>query len=143
MIRIDVPLDSRSYPVVVGNSILSEFQSLVPPEVSRVAFVTQKGIDVSIPTELPSSIHYLPDGEQAKRLSVLEDLCGEFAREGLTRRDLVVGIGGGVVTDVAGFAASVYHRGVQVMHVPTTLLGQIDAAIGGKTGVNLEEGKIL
>ena len=143
MIRIDVPLDSRSYPVVVGNSILSEFQSLVPPEVSRVAFVTQKGIDVSIPTELPSSIHYLPDGEQAKRLSVLEDLCGEFAREGLTRRDLVVGIGGGVVTDVAGFAASVYHRGVQVMHVPTTLLGQIDAAIGGKTGVNLEEGKNL
>ena len=143
MIRIDVPLDSRSYPVVVGNSILSEFQSLVPPEVSRVAFVTQKGIDVSIPTELPSSIHFLPDGEQAKRLSVLEDLCGEFAREGLTRRDLVVGIGGGVVTDVAGFAASVYHRGVQVMHVPTTLLGQIDAAIGGKTGVNLEEGKNL
>ena len=65
---------------------------------------------------------------------MLEDLCGEFAREGLTRRDLVVGIGGGVVTDVAGFAASVYHRGVQVMHVPTTLLGQIDAAIGGKTG---------
>ena len=143
MIRIDVPLDSRSYPVVVGTSILSEFQSLVPPEVSRVAFVTQKGIDVSIPTELPSSIHYLPDGEQAKRLSVLEDLCGEFAREGLTRRDLVVGIGGGVVTDVAGFAASVYHRGIQVMHVPTTLLGQIDAAIGGKTGVNLEEGKNL
>ena len=143
MIRIDVPLDSRSYPVVVGKSILSEFHSLVPPDVSRIAFVTQEGIDVSISTELPSSIHHLPDGEQAKRLSVIEDLCGEFAREGLTRRDLVVGIGGGVVTDVAGFAASVYHRCIQVMHVPTTLLGQIDAAIGGKTGVNLEEGKNL
>ena len=143
MIRIAVPLDSRSYPVVVGKSILSEFHSLVPPDVSRIAFVTQEGIDVSISTELPSSIHHLPDGEQAKRLSVIEDLCGEFAREGLTRRDLVVGIGGGVVTDVAGFAASVYHRGIQVMHVPTTLLGQIDAAIGGKTGVNLPEGKNL
>jgi len=143
VIRLEVPLGSRSYPVVVGESALSEFQSLLPSEVSRVAFVTQEGIDASIATELPSSVHYLPDGEQAKRLAVIEDLCGAFAREGLTRRDLIVGIGGGVVTDVAGFAAAVYHRGIQVMHVPTTLLGQIDAAIGGKTGVNLEEGKNL
>ena len=56
---------------------------------------------------------------------------------------MIVAVGGGVVTDVAGFAASVYHRGVAVVHVPTTLLGQVDAAIGGKTGVNLAEGKNL
>lgn len=61
----------------------------------------------------------------------------------MTRRDLVVGVGGGVVTDVAGFAAAVYHRGIRVIHVPTTLLGQIDASVGGKTGVNLPEGKNL
>ena len=73
----------------------------------------------------------------------MEALCRDFARWGLTRADVVVAVGGGVVTDVAGFAAAVYHRGVPVVHVPTTLLGQVDAAIGGKTGVNLPEGKNL
>jgi 5-deoxy-5-amino-3-dehydroquinate synthase len=111
--------------------------------VSRIAFVTQPGIDISLESEIPSSVHFLPDGEEAKKLSVIGELCSAFASNGLTRKDLVVGIGGGVVTDVAGFAASVYHRGIQVMHVPTTLLGQIDAAIGGKTGVNIPEGKNL
>ena len=143
MIRLEVPLGSRSYPVVVGASALDEFQSLIPSGVSRIAFVTQRGIGISLESELPSSVHFLPDGEEAKKLSVVEDLCSAFAGDGLTRKDLVVGIGGGVVTDVAGFAASVYHRGIQVLHAPTTLLGQIDAAIGGKTGVNIPEGKNL
>ncbi|MCB0953490.1 MAG: 3-dehydroquinate synthase, partial [Microthrixaceae bacterium] len=60
-------------------------------------------------------------------------LCSEFARFGLTRADCVVGVGGGLVTDVSGLAASLYHRGIPVIHVATTLLAQIDAAIGGKT----------
>ena len=62
---------------------------------------------------------------------------------GLTRNDVVIGVGGGMVTDVAGFAAAVWHRGVPVVHVATSLLGMVDAAIGGKTGVNLPEGKNL
>src|SRR5207237_10569181 len=70
-------------------------------------------------------------------------LCRNCAQWGLTRADVVVAVGGGVVTDVAGFAAASYHRGVPVIHVATTLLAQIDAAIGGKTGVNLPEGKNL
>ena len=83
------------------------------------------------------------DGEEAKSLATVEELCRGFAQFGLTRADVVVGVGGGVVTDVAGFAAAVYHRGVAVAHLATTLLGQVDAAIGGKTGVNLHEGKNL
>jgi 5-deoxy-5-amino-3-dehydroquinate synthase len=83
------------------------------------------------------------DGETAKSLSTVEELCSAFAGWGLTRADVVVGVGGGVVTDVAGFAAASYHRGLPVVHVATTLLAQIDAAIGGKTGVNLPEGKNL
>jgi 5-deoxy-5-amino-3-dehydroquinate synthase len=70
-------------------------------------------------------------------------LCRDFARWGLTRSDVVDAVGGGVVTDTAGFAAAVYHRGVAVIHVATSLLAQVDAAIGGKTGVNLPEGKNL
>ena len=88
-------------------------------------------------------IFLIPDGEEAKTMAVVERLCRDFADWGLTRGDAVVGVGGGVVTDVAGFAAAVYHRGLPVVHVPTSLLGQVDAAIGGKTGVNLPEGKNL
>ena len=83
------------------------------------------------------------DGEAAKSLATVEELCRAWAAWGLTRADVVVAVGGGLVTDVAGFAAASYHRGVPVVHVPTTLLGMVDAAIGGKTGVNLPEGKNL
>jgi 5-deoxy-5-amino-3-dehydroquinate synthase len=82
-------------------------------------------------------------GEEHKSLATIEQLCRAFANAGLTRADCVVGVGGGMVTDVAGFAAATYHRGIDVVHVPTTLLGMVDAAIGGKTGVNLPEGKNL
>src|SRR5438477_7285750 len=85
----------------------------------------------------------MDDGEDAKCTETVEELCRDFARWGLTRSDVVVAVGGGVVTDTAGFAAAVYHRGVAVVHVATTLLAQVDAAIGGKTGVNLPEGKNL
>ena len=76
-------------------------------------------------------------------LATVEELCRAWAGWGLTRGDAVVAVGGGVVTDTVGFAAASYHRGVAVVHVPTTLLGMVDAAIGGKTGVNLPEGKNL
>jgi len=83
------------------------------------------------------------NGEAAKSLATVEELTRGFARMGLSRRDVVVGVGGGMVTDVAGFAAASWHRGTPVVHVATTLLGMIDAAVGGKTGVNLPEGKNL
>jgi 5-deoxy-5-amino-3-dehydroquinate synthase len=83
------------------------------------------------------------DGEAHKTLATIERLTEEFAAAGLTRNDLVVGVGGGMVTDIAGFAAASWHRGIRVVHVSTTLVGMIDAAIGGKTGVNLAAGKNL
>jgi 3-dehydroquinate synthase len=83
------------------------------------------------------------DGEEAKSLATVEDLCRRFAAWGLLRGDAVVALGGGVVGDTAGFAAAAYHRGVACLQAPTTLLAQVDAAIGGKTGVNLPEGKNL
>jgi 5-deoxy-5-amino-3-dehydroquinate synthase len=82
-------------------------------------------------------------GEEHKSLATIEALCDGFAAMGLTRNDVVIGVGGGMVTDVAGFAAASWHRGVAVVHVSTTLLGMVDAAVGGKTGVNLTAGKNL
>jgi 5-deoxy-5-amino-3-dehydroquinate synthase len=100
-------------------------------------------VDVAVDPGVEWKPFLIGEGEQAKCLATVEQLCRGFARWGLTRADVVVAVGGGVVTDVAGFAASAYHRGVAVVHVATTLLAQVDAAIGGKTGVNLPEGKNL
>ena len=144
MLRVTVPLADRSYDVLVGPGALSELDGLLPASASRVAVVTQPGI----PLEWTSATRAVETyemglGESAKSLATIEALTRGFARQGLTRRDVVVGIGGGMVTDVAGFAAASWHRGTPVVHVATTLLGMVDAAIGGKTGVNLPEGKNL
>ncbi len=141
--RVTVELGERSYPVVVGAGALAAVGGLLPAGTRKVAVVTQAaiGIDVELPVEQRTFL--LGEGEPAKTLVTVEQLCRQWAAWGLSRADAVVAIGGGVVTDVAGFAASAYHRGIPVLHVPTTLLGQIDAAIGGKTGVNLPEGKNL
>ncbi len=142
--RVPVRVDGgRSYPVIVGAGARNALASLVPDDVRRVAIVTQDGIDVEVDPGTESRLFTVPPGEPAKRLETVETICREMAAWGMTRRDLVVGVGGGVVTDLAGFIAAVYHRGIRVMHVSTTLLGQIDAAVGGKTGVNLPEGKNL
>jgi 3-dehydroquinate synthase len=85
----------------------------------------------------------MPDGEEHKRLATIETLAGQLVAAGADRSSLIVAFGGGVVNDVGGFLAAVYMRGVDVVQVPTTLLAQVDAAIGGKTGVNLGEGKNL
>jgi 5-deoxy-5-amino-3-dehydroquinate synthase len=132
-----------AYDVVVGEGARHLLAERLPAGAERVAVVTQATIPFEVEPGVPVHVVTMPDGEEAKRLDVVEQLCREFTRFGLTRRDAVVGVGGGVVTDVAGFAAAVYHRGISVVHVPTTLLGQVDAAIGGKTAVNLPEGKNL
>lgn len=140
---IPVALADRSYDVIVGRGALSELSALMPPRARRAAVVTQANIPVEVDTGLPQKVFTIGDGEQSKSLETIGELCRSFAQWGLTRGDVVVGVGGGIVTDVAGFAAASYHRGTAVVHVATTLLGQIDAAIGGKTGVNLPEGKNL
>ncbi len=138
--------EGRSYPVVVGPGARRCLPRVLPPKAKRVAVVTQAGVGVDLSDTLTDHdvrVFTIEDGERAKRFDVVADLASAFAQWGMTRNDVVVAIGGGVVTDLGGFVASVYHRGIPVVHVATTLLGQIDAAIGGKCGVNLPEGKNL
>ncbi len=149
-IRIPVGLGDRSYDVLVGPGVrhllAGSLAGALPAAPNRVAVVTGEGIDVGIAVGgevAETETFVISSGERSKTLASVEELCRGFARFGLTRGDAVVAVGGGMVTDVAGFAAAVYHRGVPVVFVSTTLLGQIDAAIGGKTGVNLPEGKNL
>jgi 5-deoxy-5-amino-3-dehydroquinate synthase len=143
VITIGVDVGHRRYDVIVGDGARHELAGLLPPRARRAAVVTQAGLDVEVDPGIESRTFTVGEGEPAKSLETVGDLCSQLARWGFTRNDVVIAVGGGLVTDVAGFAAAVYHRGVEVVHVSTTLLGQIDAAIGGKTGVNLPEGKNL
>ncbi len=135
--------DGRTYPVVIGRGATAKLSDLLPESAKRVAVITQAGIGVTVASGRDQKVFTVEDGEQAKRLDVVGKLCSEMASWGMTRSDVVVSVGGGVVSDLAGFVAASYHRGIPVVHVSTTLLGQIDAAIGGKCGVNLPEGKNL
>ena len=143
MITVPVRLRDRAYDVLVGRGARHRLLEVLPTGAARAAIVTQESVGVPVDAGVEQRTFLIDDGEETKCVETVEELCREFARFGLTRADVVVAVGGGVVTDTAGFAAAVYHRGVAVIHVATTLLGQVDAAIGGKTGVNLPEGKNL
>ncbi|MDP9073114.1 MAG: iron-containing alcohol dehydrogenase, partial [Actinomycetota bacterium] len=141
--EVTVLLGDRSYPVLVGPGARHRLVEMIPAGAAKAAIVSQDAIGVTVDAGIEQATFSLLQGEEAKCPESVEELCRAWTRWGLTRADVVVAVGGGVVTDTAGFAAAVYHRGVAVIHVPTTLLGQVDAAIGGKTGVNLPEGKNL
>ena len=104
---ITVDLGDRSYPVLVGHGARSELSALIPAGVKRVAVLTQAGIPWPVEPGVASIRIELPDGEAAKSLSVVEDVCRQLAGAGFTRADAIVAVGGGVVTDVGGFVASV------------------------------------
>ena len=140
---VEVGLSDRSYEVHVGPGVRERLPDVLPARARRAAVLTQAGIGWCADTGIEQTVFEVPDGEEAKSLAQVEALCRRMAAAGFTRGDVVVAVGGGVVTDLAGFVAAVYHRGIPYVSVPTTLLAQVDAAIGGKTGVNLPEGKNL
>ena len=140
---MNVDLGDRSYDVHVGAGVRARLASVVPAGARRAAVITQPGVGWSVDSGLDQTVLEVPDGEEAKSLAEVERLCREMSGGGFTRSDVIVAVGGGVVTDLAGFVAAVYHRGIPYVSVATSLLAQVDAAIGGKTGVNLPEGKNL
>jgi len=145
---LSVDLAERSYPVLVGPGARHEVARFLPPSAKSAVIVTQEAIRAAgwvedLDPGIPCELCIIPDGEDAKTLDTVGGLARRFARAGLSRADVVVAVGGGIVTDVAGFAAATFHRGTAYVNVATSLLAQVDAAIGGKTGVNLPEGKNL
>ena len=148
--RIPVALGERAYDVVVADGARHELAGLLrarAPRARTVALVTTEPLRAEpwfdLATGLEEVVLTVPDGEAAKSLAQLEALLERLALANLSRDDVVVAVGGGSVCDLAGFAASVYRRGVGVVHVATSLVAQVDAAVGGKTGVNLRAGKNL
>ena len=148
--KVRVELGARSYEVTLDEGARHDLAELVArraPRARAAAIVTPASLTAQSWFDLVSgvaqSVVEIPDGESAKSPTVVARLVEDLAELGLSRDDVVVGVGGGATTDVAGFAAAVYLRGVPLIHVPTTVAGQVDAAIGGKTGVNLRAGKNL
>jgi 5-deoxy-5-amino-3-dehydroquinate synthase len=141
--KVNVALGDRSYSVLVGHGVINQIEGLLPKTAKRAVVITQSKITLQPELKIPSTTVIIGDGEEHKSLQTIEMLAQKFAEFGLTRNDVVIGVGGGMVTDVAGFAAASWHRGTAVVHVATSLVGMVDAAIGGKTGVNIAQGKNL
>ena len=148
--RIGVGDPAGRYEVVVGSGVLSELPSLVG-DAAQVAVIHPEGLGgiarpvVGALEAAGYRAHSLPvpDGEAAKTAAVATGLWSRLGQLNFTRTDAVVGVGGGAATDLAGFVAATWLRGVRSVLVPTTLLGMVDAAVGGKTGINTPEGKNL
>jgi 3-dehydroquinate synthase len=154
LVRVTVPVPGRAYDVTIGAGVLSEAGALLPalPDASSVFIVSDRVVadlhldPVAAAIEergLTPVVLLVPAGEEAKSLQGYESLLRQLAGREAHRDDVVVALGGGAVGDLAGFVASTYMRGLRFVQVPTTLTAQVDAAIGGKTAVNLPEGKNL
>jgi len=141
----------QPYDVIVGTGVLGALPELVGKRAQTVAVVHAGGLGaiarpvsrVLADAGYSVAVAEVPDGEAAKDVAVAARLWSWLAEARVTRSDCVVGIGGGAATDLAGFAAATWLRGVPVVLVPTTLLGMVDAAVGGKTAIDIPEGKNL
>jgi 3-dehydroquinate synthase len=152
--RVRVDLGERAYDVVVGPALLRVAPALIQEALGRVrsVIVTDKNVAARHLAPLEAALAadgrhagtvVLPPGEGTKSFRELAPLCERLLELGIERGDAVIALGGGVIGDLAGFAASVLRRGVRYVQIPTTLLAQVDSSVGGKTGINTPQGKNL
>jgi 3-dehydroquinate synthase len=146
--RVETP--QRCYSAVVERGLVARAAEFLPPKAGRIFVVSTEDVWrhaghalAAALASVPHTILHLPGGEESKRLAPLEALAEEMVHAGGDRTSVVIAFGGGIVTDMAGFLAAIFMRGIPVLQIPTTLLAQVDASIGGKTGVNLAIGKNL
>jgi 3-dehydroquinate synthase len=142
--RVQTP--QRTYEAIVERGAIRRIQDFLPAKCGKVFVVTTRDVwdlHSSCFTQIPHNVIFFPGGESRKRLSEVEAMAEQMLAAGADRSSVVVAFGGGIVNDTGGFLAAIFMRGIPVIQVPTTLLAQVDAAVGGKTGVNLVSGKNL
>ena len=139
-----------SYPAIVERGAIGQALRHIPPKAGKVFVVTTEDVWRHAGAPLEAALRgrsyevlHLPGGEDRKRLAPVEQLAEEMVQRGADRSSMLIAYGGGIVTDMGGFLAAIFMRGIPVLQIPTTLLAQVDAALGGKTGVNLVSGKNL
>ncbi len=144
---LTVELGERAYPIVIGAGVLEELRTLLDTAHNKgtVGIVTDAQVGplyadrvkrLVVDTGRSVSVHVMPGGEKHKRLERIEEICGSFLADGLDRTSIIIALGGGVVGDIAGFAAACFMRGIPFIQIPTTIVAQVDSSVGGKTGVN-------
>lgn len=145
-----VKTPQHAYENVVERGVIRRIAEFIPPRAGRLFIVTTEDVwrlhGEKLPGQFagkPFEVLFFPGGEANKRLAAVEALAERMVDLGADRGSMVIGFGGGIVTDVSGFLAAIFMRGIPVLQVPTTLLAQVDAGTGGKTGVNLVGGKNL
>lgn len=156
IVSIDLARSASAYEILIADGSLANcgewVSSVIGGNKAKIAVVTNPKVETlygGVVTEslrragFEIAVHLIGDGERFKNFRTLQHTLSSFSEAGLTRTDCVLALGGGVVGDLAGFAASVYLRGVRFLQVPTTLLAMIDSSVGGKTGINTEFGKNL
>ncbi|MDO5492164.1 MAG: 3-dehydroquinate synthase [Nesterenkonia sp.] len=143
--------EQLGYDVLVGHGLLARLPEMVGPHAERVLVIHPRALRATgdvVREDLENAgyravVAEIPDAEEGKHIQVAAFCWQVLGQNSFTRSDAVVSVGGGAVTDAAGFVAATWLRGVRVVHMPTTLLGMVDAAVGGKTGINTAEGKNL
>lgn len=146
--RLHVPLRDRSYPLIIGRGLVGQALSCLNIHPRRCVVVSDARVyplyGATLTKTLPETpVFVLPEGEASKSWAQLEALTAFCLNHHVDRETLILALGGGVVGDLAGFAASILLRGLPIVHIPTTLLSQVDSAIGGKTAINTQQGKNL
>ena len=148
---ITVNLGQRSYPIAIGSGLLDRLHEFVAPLApTSITIVTNEAVGLLYAQRahralagVSTSVVSLPDGEQHKQWASVSQVLDALVNSRVDRRGIIVALGGGVVGDITGFAASIYMRGIRYVQVPTTLLAQVDSSVGGKTGINHPGGKNL
>ncbi|MCL2790460.1 MAG: 3-dehydroquinate synthase [Desulfobulbus sp.] len=151
---IQVGLDERSYPIVIGTGIFRRIGTMLHAAglAKRYAIISDDRVASLYGRQLQEMLHQadlvgelltFPHGEASKRLDTIEQLASRLAACGFDRKDGLIALGGGVTGDMTGFLAAIYMRGIPFVQIPTSLLAQVDSSVGGKTGVDLPQGKNL
>src|SRR5438874_189770 len=150
MPQFEVSTPQRKYLAIVERGAIERLAEFLPPAVGRIFAISTRDVWKLYGDRVRAALGprecealFFAGGEDNKRLSHIEQLAEQMVERGADRSSVVIAVGGGIVTDMAGFLAAIFMRGIPVIQVPTTLLAQVDAGLGGKTGVNLVAGKNL
>ena len=151
---IKINLDRNSYDIHIGENLANEMPNIISPFVKRkkIFIICDESLGSIILPEIKNSfieagyeifVSYVKSGESSKSFESLELIISELLDNGIERNDTLIALGGGVIGDLAGFISSIIYRGVSFIQIPTTLLAQVDSSVGGKTAINVKQGKNL
>jgi 5-deoxy-5-amino-3-dehydroquinate synthase len=139
--KIRAEFKSGQYDIIIGDNGVELLKQAIPNDATKIGIITEEGLGLENKVDLDAFLTHIKDAEASKNIRELDRLARELIEHEFDRKALLIALGGGAVSDLVGYLAASYMRGIRYINVPTTLTGQVDAAIGGKTAVNLSTGQ--